>query len=189
MIIVLRQGTSEAQTREVLAEAEQLGLRGVPLEVLEKPLIHVVAGPARRARKLLRLDAVEALVPTSGPRIRRRGRRFYPYHFINWSAATMLTLGVLVVLAGYFPPGVGRPIATEGPPAGLQPPWFLHGLRVYLGLFPARLAWLGWTTTAISAVLILILPWLEGVRGRRSAYLLVCVLVAGWFTLLLWGAF
>jgi hypothetical protein len=206
MIVVLQRGTTGEQTREILDELERLGLEGHSVDVLEKPLIHVTAGPARLARRLLRLERVEALIPTSGPRVRRHGRRFYPYHLINWSSAALVALGVLVLLAGFFPPGVGRAIDATGAPAPLAAAaapvqevplsatplsataWYARGARAWLALFPERLVWLGWTAGALLVLLFVLLPRLD--RGRRPspAFVLCALALAAWLALTVRGS-
>lgn len=167
MILVLDGAASEEQIADVLAELGQLGLRSALLTSADKPLVHVQGGPTRRARKLLRLEAVQALVPTSGPRVRRRGRRFYPYHFMGWCAVALGLSGLLVLLAGQLPPGVGTPVdplaAADG--ASGSAPWFLEA-----PLFAVeRLGTLGWAALAALAVLLFALPWIDRTRGEGLA--------------------
>ena len=188
MIVVLMRGTTVAQKQSILEELGRLGLRGRELDVLDKPLIHIVGGSARRARRLLRLERVEALVPTSGPRVRRVGRRLYPFHVINWCTAGLLLLGVLVVLAGYRPPGLGSTIDLVSPPSEIGVPWYMRGVQAFVALFPRSLAWLGWLAAATVAATVLLLPRLERTPLRWPAYLLCVALVASWFGLMLWGS-
>jgi len=166
MIIVLKPGTRPAQIEEVLAALEELGLRGRALTGPEKTVVHVVAGPATTAARLLKMDRVQAIVRTSGPRIRREGRRFYPYHFLNWGAAGLVVLGVLVFLAGWFPPGLGAPIDVRRPATDLQVPWYLRAPAAYLDLFPERLAWAGALSLCLLVACVVLLPVLDRTRGE-----------------------
>jgi hypothetical protein len=179
VILVLKQGTDEAQLVEVLRALEQAGIQGRVLRGGAKPLVHLVAGPTRSARKLLALEQVEALVPTSGPRVRGSGRRFYPYHFVHLSAACLLCAGVLVLLAGNQPPGLGDAIDPQHPPADLSYPWYVRAPLAFVALFPQGGAWLGWLCLYALLLAALLLPSLDrsGARWPRWAGLLVLL---GW---------
>ena len=172
MILVLDPTSSKEECQEVLAEMEKLGLRGELLGGLEKPLVHVVEGAGRRARRLLALRAVQGLVPTSGPRIRLRGRHFFPFHFINWTSAALPVIGLLVALAGFFPPGLGQEVDPTAPPPDIEVPWF--------AVLPARFAATGWKGAAAAGALLaflLLVPWLDRSRGRALAARTVVVAV------------
>lgn len=183
MIIVLERGTTPEEEREVLDAMEELGLRGTLLDNLRKPVVHVTQGPTFRARRLTRLDRVETVLPTSGPRIRRQGRRFYPYHFINWSSAAFLMMGGLVLMAGFDPPGVGPEIDPHVPPPGVGAPWFFRAPLAFVRLFPW--AWLGWLALGLVLAALFFLPHLDRSRGndlrtRAPVLLAGAVLALAW---------
>jgi quinol-cytochrome oxidoreductase complex cytochrome b subunit len=165
MIVVIKRGSTQAQIEEILGELKRLGLSGRVVQTTDKPLIHIVSGDPYAARAL-RHERIQALVPTRGPRVRRHGRRFYPYHFMNWSIAALLLLGVLVLLAGLLPPGLGQPVDLQRPPAHLEPPWYYRGLDQFLRLFPAHLAWLAWLLAGLIWAAILFVPELDRAPGR-----------------------
>jgi len=146
VLIVLERGTTEAEQQAVLTALSDLGLEGRILGNLRKPLVHVLNRPTWKARKLLKMQRVETLLSTSGPRIRREGRRFYPYHFINWSSAFIVVMGLLVVMAGFFPPGVGVEIDPHAARVDVSPPWYLIAPLAIVSLAPAP--WLGWLARA-----------------------------------------
>lgn len=179
MIVVLESGTSEEGQRAVLDALARHGLRGNVLDARHRPLIHVVGGPTRLARKVRGMEGVEALVATSGPRIRRQGRRFYPYHMIGWSAAALLLLGVLVALAGFLPPGLGADPDPRAATAFVAP-WFLRAPLALLRLFPGSLRPLGWLALGALALALLCLPGLDRARvARPRPAPLRIVIVAG----------
>lgn len=165
MIVVLKRGSDEAQIGAVMRELTRRGLSGHALVAADKPVIHIVRGNTRRARKLLKLERVQALVPTSGPRVRRHGRRFFPYHFLNWSSAALLLVATLVLLAGQFPPGIGA--AAEASPASpsIALPWYLAWPARWLAGLPA---WLAPLLLVMIAAVLLALPTLAR-RLTRSA--------------------
>jgi hypothetical protein len=134
MIIVLRTGATDAEIGEVMSELERRRLTGRVVHADGKSVVHVAGGSTRQTRKLVRLAQVEALIPTSGPRVRREGRRFYPYHFVNWSAVGVASLGVLVFLAGLFPPGIGDAVDYRHPLATVANPWFARTPFVLVAL-------------------------------------------------------
>ncbi|MCB9914663.1 MAG: hypothetical protein H6828_05870 [Planctomycetes bacterium] len=184
MILVLERGTSQTEVDKILAELERRGLEGRALTCGEKNLIHVIAGRTRLARPLLRMDGVQGLVPTSGPRIRVQGRRFYPYHFIGWFAACLLVSGLLVLLAGFFPPGVGAGIDMSARPEVIAAPWYLRPFQGLMELFPANLLGIGWVAVLALVVAGFCLPFLDrtegpGFAGRWPALLLGFGLIAG----------
>lgn len=133
MIIVLKRGTEPEQIAEVMREAERRGLAVRALTAADKPVLHITRGNTRRARKLLALERVQALVATSGPRVRRQGRRFFPYHFLNWSSAGLMLLATLVLLAGQFPPGLGAAPDARAPVPEPTLPWYVAGPAKLLG--------------------------------------------------------
>ncbi len=166
MIVVLGRPASEEELGAVLARMEALGLSGRALQVGPQSLIHVTRGPTRRARRLISLEPVEALVPTSGPRVRREGRHFYPYHVLRAGSAGLVLFGLLVLLAGFFPPGVGSALAPGEAPPEPQWPWYLAPARGFLSLLPSRPAWIGPTLLVLLAALVLSLPALDHTSGR-----------------------
>lgn len=139
MIIVLKRGTEAEQIAEVVREAQRRGLQVRSLVMADKPVLHVLSGNTRRARKLLKLERVQALVATSGPRVRRSGRRFFPFHFLNWSTAALMLVATLVLLAGLFPPGLGPAPDTRAPTAALEVPWYAAWPAKALDGLPAAL--------------------------------------------------
>jgi len=185
MILVLERGATDAHVEEVRYQLEQRGLDVRVLRAGDKPAIHIIAGDTRRARKLLKHERVEALVPTSGPRVRREGRRFWPYHFIRWSALSVAMVGVLVLLAGQFPPGIGGPVDPRTPPADLDQPWYLRFSLSFVGLFPDALSWLGWLALVLLAGAFFLLPVLD--RSRQDARGIRALIgLAGVALVLLW---
>lgn len=187
MIIVLERGTTEEQAKEIQDVLESYGLQGRYLATNEKPLIHVHQGPTRFARHALVMEYVEGLVPTSGPRVRREGRRFYPYHFLNWSAATLLLMGLLVVLAGFFPPGLGTALDIRQAPATTATSWYVRALDRLEALLPP---WLLGLLLAALFLGLLLLPLLDrsegrGLRTRWPAAVAVGALFVGVLVLVL----
>lgn len=172
MIVVLDRGATQDDVAEVLDELAALGLEGRVLRTTERSLVHVSRGSTRLARRLARMERVTGLVPTSGPRVRREGRRFYPYHFVTWCAVAFLAMGALVALAGFLPPGLGDAVDPRAPaPAGFEP-WYLRGLQRAAAAFPAGSAWMVWPAALAALVLLYLMPRLEragGARGRSAA--------------------
>ncbi len=136
MIIVLKQGSDAGAIQEVIDGLTDVGLKSRQLDGLERPVVHVLNGPSWHAKELAKLEQVSALVPTSGPRHRREGRRFFPFHFLAWSVLLLLLLSSLILLSGFFPPGLGRPadVLVEGEHADAL--WFFRGVHGFLDLFP-----------------------------------------------------
>lgn len=161
MIVVLRPGTTAEEVAEVLRQLERRGIEGRVLETREKPLVHLVSGSTRRARGLLKLEQVEAIVPTSGPRLREQGRRFYPYYFIHLSALCLVLLAALVLLAGHHPPGLGDEVDTQHAPAELSYPWYVRAPMAFVALFPSGAAWLGWLCLYALAAAVFFLPLVD----------------------------
>jgi quinol-cytochrome oxidoreductase complex cytochrome b subunit len=191
MILVLKPGIDADELAEVMAELEKRGIEGRLLKNGPKPLVHLVSGPTRSARKLLKLEQVEALVPTSGPRVRESGRRFYPYHFVHLAAVCLLLAGVLVLLAGSYPPGLGDAIDAQHPPAEVPYSWFVRAPLAFVALFPHSSAWLGWVCLYALLLGALLLPALERSAGSAPARWpkLVGVLVlVGWLYMTFGGA-
>ncbi len=191
MIVVLRPGTSQAEIDEVLALVERRGMTARVVHGGGKPLVHLLSGSTRRARKLLKLEQVEAVVPTSGPRVRAQGRRFYPYYVLHLSAASMLVLGALVLLAGHLPPGLGDEIDPRHAPDDLVYPWFVRAPIAFVALFPASAAWLGWLCLYALLLAVFLLPWLDRSRtGERSRWPLVAaaLFALGWLALTFGGS-
>jgi len=167
VIVLLERGAGDEEVRAVLARMQSLGLAGTPLVAGSQRLIHVTSGRTRRARHLLPEPAVRAILPTSGPRVRREGRRFYPFHALCTSAAGLALIGALVLLAGFFPPGVSETLALGQPPPPPQWPWYLAPLRGLLELAPERPAWIGPSFLVLLGTLVLALPLLDGSSGAR----------------------
>ncbi len=193
MILVLDPAGGEREVGAVLARLEALGLAGRVVRLGERPFVHVIDGPTERAKHLLSEGLVKALVPTSGPRVRREGRRFHPYHSLRIGAGLTLLVGALFVLAGAFPRGVGaRPFPGQ-PPVELESwPWYLRPFRAVTSLLPGDPAWLGPLALVLLVLAVLALPWLDRSRGtglaaRAPVWLLGVVLLSLTIGGILWG--
>jgi quinol-cytochrome oxidoreductase complex cytochrome b subunit len=192
MIIVLTPGATTEQAERVIEHLRGFGARARLIEGHDEPLIHIYEGPTRAARSVLRFDGVVGLVPTSGPRIRREGRRFYPYHFINWTSAVLLLLGVLVVLAGFLPPGGGREIDLDSGVGQLDLPWYLRAPQGFLALFPKGSSATAWSLLLLLALLVLFVPRIDRflrrwIRGRWHLIAIGLLAVVAWLALSLKG--
>lgn len=185
MIIVLERGIAEDGARKFLTDLEELGLAGAVLEVEDRHVIHVTAGPSRRARKLLNRSGVVAVVPTSGPRVRRFGRRLFPYYALWYSAVLVLILGVLVFLAGASPPGLGHAIDVRHTPPPSDFPWYVNAPLAIVALFSEGWRWLGHGLVLVLMAVVLFLPLLDGEPPPTLAKRKVRLLVGG-LVLLTW---
>jgi len=99
-----------------------------------------------------------------------RGPRF-PVHIFNEMISAMLVLGMMVVLAGYFPGGLQAPADPFKTPAGAKPEWYFMALYELLRVIPDtvfghRLFWLG--NKAVIVILVglgllavMLVPWLD----------------------------
>ncbi len=185
MIVVLARGTESGEAEAVLERLRADGLEGRLVRAGSRSLIHVLRGPSRRARRLSSDARVVAIVPTSGPRVRREGRRFYPYHALRMGAGGLVLLGLLVGLAGFFPPLAGSEPGALAAPSRALWPWYLAPLRGLYELLPADPAWLAPGAALFLFGLVLVLPVLDRTRGQDGRAR-APVLAAG---LLLLGAF
>lgn len=177
MILVTESVTTDAELQAILDRLSGLGMSAQVLRIGTRPLVHVTSGHTRRARALLTHDRVRALIPTSGPRVRREGRRFYPYHALRTGAGGLLLLGLLVALAGFLARGVGAAPVPGVPLPPAEWPWYAAPLRGLLGLFRGSPAWLGPTTALILALLVVALPFVDRSRGEglraRAPFLVI----------------
>jgi len=192
VIVVLERGSSAAEIAEVLSALERRGLEGQVLDNRERPLIHITSGPTRLARKVARMRRVEGLIPTSGPRVRRQGRRLFPYYTLQLTAALVALIGLLVFLSGLFPPGIGAPVDLQGEPVPAAYPWYVRGPLALAALFPRDLAWVGYLCVLVLMAAVLLLPVLDRTRGEtpRSRKLVLTIglaVLAGWCFLSIWG--
>lgn len=182
MILVLDSNAGSEQVGAVLARMGELGLEGRELHLGERTFVHVISGPTPRARRLLKERLVLGLVPTSGPRVRREGRRFFPYHTLRLGGWMTLLVGAWIVVAGFFPPGAGqRLLPGQEAPAVDAWPWYLLPFRAVLHLLPHEPAWMGPLALVLIGALILGLPLLDRSRGlelRRRAPVLIAGLLA-----------
>lgn len=167
MIVLLERGADRDEVDGILERMRALGLAGAVLEVGSWRLIHLTQGNTRRARRLLSVPGVQAIVPTSGPRVRRDGRRFYPFHALCSGAVGLVLVGLLVFLAGFFPPGVSEALAPGATPPSPAWPWFLAPARGVLALVPERPLWIGPSLLVALGVLVLGLPLLD--RSRATS--------------------
>lgn len=193
MILILGHGAGEPEVLATLARMAELGLAGRPLRQGERTFVHVTAGPTSRVKLLLAEGLVEGLVPTSGPRVRREGRRFHPYHSLHLGAWLILIVGGLFVLAGAFPRGVGlRPLPGQPPLELAAWPWYLGPFRVVLAFVPGEPARPGPLVLVLIVLGLLGLPLIDRSQsnrlGTRAPVLvlgLVLVLIAA--AGILWG--
>lgn len=166
MIIVIKREAGQDAIGLVLKELEELGLEGRVLDGLDRPIIHILNAPTWPAKRLARHPAVSALIPTSGPRHRREGRRFFPYHFLAWCNLLLLGLSLLLLLAGFFPPGLGRPADLLRPGENVAAPWYIQGIHSFLALFPAGSGGLAAMALALIWAAFFFLPEIDRTSGR-----------------------
>lgn len=160
-LVVLRVDTTEAEAAAVRRDLETGGAR-VGVESLEgRRILRAEGCRATRLEKLAldpRVKEVVALNPETA------ARTFFPHQFLRVMSGVLLAGGALVLLAAWFPPGVG---ATHDPfarPAALARPWYLHWRAGLESLAPGALA------TAMLIVLPLVLlfwPLLDRFRDGR----------------------
>jgi len=192
MIIVLARGTTEEQANEVIGALRGYGVMARLVRDGDEPLLHLFDGPTRSARSVLGFECVVGLLPTSGPRIRRQGRRFYPYHFINWSSAVLLMLGLLVVMSGFLPPGGTLEINEQATLTELETPWYLRAPTNFFALFAGRPAWIGWVCFVALLGLGFIVPLIDRftrrwIRGKWPLKLVGLIALFAWLALSLKG--
>jgi len=192
VIVLLARDTTDLQLEELQGELEAAGLETRLLNRSGRPMIHVLSGSTRRVRGLLRSDQVRALIPTSGPRVLQQGRRFYPYHFINWSAACLVLLGLLIALAGYLPPGTGGVIDVQHRPEVIELPWYGRAPATFVELLPEGWSGAGWAAVLLAVLWVFCLPLLDRSPGasvlRRAPILGIgLALAAATVVLTLWG--
>jgi quinol-cytochrome oxidoreductase complex cytochrome b subunit len=193
MILVLNRGAADLEVQAVLSRMAELGLEGRPLRLGERTLVHVTGGRTPRAKRLMREGLVQGLVPTSGPRVRREGRRFHPYHTLRISAWLTLLVGGLSVLAGSFPRGVGlRVLPGQALPAVEAWPWYLRPFRAALALLPDQPAWVGPLALVLIGLALLSLPFIDRSRGttlreRAPFAALAAVAIVLVLAAVLWG--
>lgn len=190
MIVVLRPGATEAEVAEVVRALEQRGCSARAVPTGTGTVVHVLSGRPRRARRMKRFDQVLEIVPTSGPRVRREGWRWYPYHFVNWSGFGVVLLGALVFLAGMFPTGIGDEVDYSRAPDTVSQPWYLRAPLAFVHLFPRSLFWLGWLLLLLFLMAVLFLPFLDrsrpedrsgrGLRIGAALLVVTAVVLSAW---------
>ncbi len=194
MIVVLRRGITDAQIEEILGEFPKLGIEGRVIRGASKPVIHILSGTFLAVRPLLRMDRVEAIVRTDGPRIRKVGRPFFPHHFINWCVSTLLALAGLIVLAGFLPPGLGSPVDVTQAPGVFSSPWYARAFEKLISLAPPAYAKVAPGATFLMIVVIFFLPLWDRGEDRRlirrlPVLLLGTAVLAGFIYLSIVGLF
>ena len=181
MIVVMEPGAAPEQISAVISDLERRGLGVERIDGETCALLHVTSGRSRRARRVLGMEGVAALVPTSGPRYRRVGMPFYPHVLLRWCSVAIVVLGFLTLLAGHFPPGIGLPVDVQHPPATLEVPWYARPLFAWVDLFPPALAWLGWLSFGLVVLLFIAVPRLdrrrEGEGGGRALWIVAALIV------------
>ena len=166
MMIVFERGAKPEQVQAVEEELRAQGVETRRVRAAGKPVLHVLCGRVASPGKVFTHDAVEGIVATSGPRIRREGHRFYPYHALQWFAIWIVVVAVLVLLAGQLPPGIGIAIDLRTPPSEVVVPWYGRAATGFLALFPQSLSWLAWTVMVAVLALFVALPRLDRKADR-----------------------
>lgn len=186
-MIVFERGAKPEQVQAVEDELRAQGVETRCVRAAGKPVLHVLGGRVAKPGKVLAHDAVEGIVATSGPRIRREGHRFYPYHALQWFAIWIVVVAVLVLFAGQLPPGIGVPIDLQTPPSQVVVPWYGRAATGFLALFPQSLSWLAWTVMVAVAALLVALPRLDRSAGRPrlvvGGAVLALVFAIGWLAI------
>jgi quinol-cytochrome oxidoreductase complex cytochrome b subunit len=161
MLLELETDSTEEQADEILGRLQKMGYEGRLLRDGSRLLVHIVDQYGGSSRAIRGIPGVAAARRTP-----RSLRPFYPYHVINWSIISLGLLTVLVLLAGWLPPGLGPNVDLQAPPPGLGPPWYFRGLDQFLLFFPEALAPLAVLAATLFWVVLFALPWLDRSAGH-----------------------
>lgn len=168
MILVLRHDTTTAQLEELQQKAEALNLEFNTLKREGRTVLHLSSGLTSQVCKLERLDCVEGVVRLTVPDADLRPRAFFPYHMTRWIAGSTLVLGLLVLLTGLYPPGLGGPVDLSSSGEVIAP-WYFRALDSVRELFPEEQAGLAALVVMLAGLLLFLLPVLDRTPGRTPA--------------------
>ena len=130
-----------------------------------------------------------------------KGPRFWPNHITNELASAICFMGVIVLLAGFFPKGLHPPADPFTTPDHIKPEWYFLALYQVLKLAPKEFMGIQDFnkpfTLALSGIVVLLmlaLPWLDRTAPTlqhplKRPYILLIVLLGliGFIGLTYWG--
>ncbi|HES57854.1 MAG TPA: cytochrome b subunit of the bc complex [Firmicutes bacterium] len=135
------------------------------------------------------------------PGERGRGPRFWPNHIANEMASAICFMGLIVLLAGFFPKGLHPPADPFTTPEHIKPEWYFLALYQVLKIVPKTLMGIEdfnkpftLMFSGVVALFMLALPWIDRTPStlqhplRRPYILIFTVLgIIGFVGLTLWG--
>jgi quinol-cytochrome oxidoreductase complex cytochrome b subunit len=89
----------------------------------------------------------------------RRGQKLFPIPFLKAIVLVLCITAGLLLLAGFFPAGLGNKAVSHHESVDVDPEWFFSGLKGFLSLFGENWPALGYVFVAFSWILVLALPF------------------------------
>lgn len=128
-----------------------------------------------------------------------KGPVFIPTHILNEAIVAIVVMGIIIILAGYFPFGLGSPADPFKTPEHIKPEWYFLPVYQLLKLIPEKLLGLrnaSWAMiiTFILFLVLMFLPWIDRsnpeVRHplkRPLVTIVGVVVIVAAIALMLWG--
>jgi len=175
MIVLLRSDVDDAQVQDLHDRIAGLGFQVMRLDegkggafevtgLVTSPVLAFRHHPAV-ADILTRRRPVEGDEP------------LWPHGVLKIGMLLLFLLAVMLLLTGFFPPGLGDQAEATATAPSVTLEWYLRPLAAFLDLFPSHPAWIGGTLVLVLWLGLLLWPFLDRTdpsapRGHRTLLML-----------------
>jgi quinol-cytochrome oxidoreductase complex cytochrome b subunit len=193
MLVIFKEGTTEEEVQRVSGMMKAAGIESHVMVGLRKIVIHARTSDVDLLAPFQSYAIVEGLVPIKGEDQEEEGYPFFPRQFFTNIIVMILALGFLVLLAGYFPAGLGEPYDPIQPAPQVGAEWYLVAIEKFLEVIPLPLVPLSLLMVGLFSVVIFVWPWVDRSEVGSSVTSRVLRLVATAFIIFIlvfgvWGA-
>ena len=139
MLVVFREGTTEEEAQKICGMMKAAGIESRLVVGLRKIVVHARTNDVDLLAPFQAYTIVEGLVPIEGEGEATEGYPFFPRQFFTNIIVMLFALGVLILLAGYFPAGLGTRHDPIEPTRDIGAEWYLLPVQKFLDVVPEPL--------------------------------------------------
>jgi hypothetical protein len=164
MILLLRDGADQAAVVDLLERLQGLGLEAVPLDSLKGRAFEILGEDRGRALQLRDAPAVAEILTRRTALV--GGEPLWPHFALRLGILALLLVVALLLLAAFFPPGLGDAARPDSPPVAHGVEWYMRPAAGLVGLFPEGLRWIAGLAGLALWALLIGWPFLDRAASR-----------------------
>ena len=167
MIVLLQADADRAAVEALLGRVRDLGLEAAMLDCNKGRAIEILGENRGRALALRGAPGVAEILTRRAAL--SGGEPLWPHFALRTGVRLLLLLAALVLLAAFFPPGLGDAAHPDNPLAGHAVEWYLRPAAGLVALAPEGDSWLAGLLGLALWVVFFAWPFLDGKAVRAPA--------------------